>query len=282
LKLEVPSDQLEPLYASLQLLGTIGIEERPCEGEWAVRQPWEADLDPVPLPPRIQLLAWFEQDEASEERIARMGAVLSELPGATMTPGTLSEGDWEERWRSTFQPFQLGSGLVIAPPWDPRPGALLVEPALAFGTGLHPTTRACLEAVARLAIPGRSLLDVGCGTGLLALAGARHGMRCEGVDNDPDAVRASRANALLNDLPCRFDSRPLTALAGRYHLVLANVYAEVLVQLSADLRRLTSRHLVVAGILADRAASVEQALRPLAPVRKRRDGEWVSMELQRP
>ena len=283
LQLTLPRTEVARFQALLAELGTVGVEERPALGEaWPIRQPWEEGAPQAPPPEWIELLAYFDRDQAEAERLATVHRAIGLVTGASVSQGVLKEGDWEERWRSSFHPLHVAPGVVIAPPWEPVPGALIVEPGSAFGTGQHPTTLACLRAVARHARPGLTLLDVGCGTGVLALLGARLGMFAHGVDTDPKAIRASRDNAVRNDLACTFDARSLRALPGRYDLVAANIYAEVLTRLSADLVRLTGRRLVLAGILADRVAMVERAMRPLSPARRAQDGDWISLELVRP
>jgi len=268
----------EELAAGATCLGT---EVRPPGGvPWPVRQPWEDGPDPEP-PAVVEVLAWFGADAEPQGLLRALAA--EGFPADHLEVRTVREGDWEEGWRHRFQPFALADGLVIAPPWNAPPGALVVEPAMAFGTGDHPTTRAALEAVVRLARPGEACLDVGCGTGILALAAARCGMIAEGIDCDPEAVRAARGNGVANDLPCRFDSRPLGSLAGRYALVVANLFAETHRRLATDLVRLTDRHLVLAGVLEDRLPSLLGGpFAPLALSGIRRDGEWALLEWVRP
>ena len=281
LRLTVAAEHAELAQALLQALGTLGVEERPAGGaSWKVRQPWEPPAADSSDPARLELLAYFESCEGEQGRAATLRARLP--AGSLVLEERLRAGDWEERWRTGFAPLEPCPGLWIAPPWEPRPGALLIEPATAFGTGQHPSTLACLRAIARLARPGGRMLDVGCGTGILALLAARLGMQAEGVDCDAEAVRASHHNARLNGLGCRFDLRPLRALAGRYELVVANIFAESLVRCSADLARLCGEHLVLAGILAERLPAVERAFRPLAAQRRIVDGEWACLELRRP
>ncbi len=279
----VPRDAAHLVEAAASGGGCLGSEVRPAGGEpWPVRQPWEEGPDPEP-PPDLEVLAWFDAGADLTGPLARVGAILAGAPTARIEIREVREGDWEEGWRTRFRPLVLGGGLVVAPPWNAPPGALVVEPALAFGTGDHPTTRAALDAVIRLARSGGTCLDVGCGTGILALAAARLGMASEGIDTDPEAVRAARDNGRANDLPCRFDDRPLGALAGRYDLVVANLFAETHRRMASDLVRLAGRHLVLAGILEDRLPSLlDGVFSPLALGGIRHDGEWILLEWVRP
>ena len=150
---------------------------------------------------------------------------------------------------------------------------------MAFGSGDHPTTRACLAGIARLARPGARCLDVGCGSGVLALAAVRLGMQATGVDTDAEAVRIAQENAERNGLAARFEHTRLEALTGTYELVVANIFAEVLVILAPALIARCGGTMVLAGILADRAAMVEAAFSAMRLVARRQDGEWVSLEL---
>ncbi len=283
LRVTVPTAQAGRFHALLAELGTLGVEERPADGSaWQVHQPWESAPAHAEGPEHVELLAYFDRDAAEATRVEHLEHATSFVPGSRVEVGSMTEGDWEERWRSTFVPLEVSPGVLIVPPWEPRPGALVIEPGAAFGTGQHPTTLACLRAVVRYARPGASLLDVGCGTGVLALLGAQLGMVAHGVDCDEHAVRAAAHNARRNDLACTFDARSVRVLTGRYHLVVANIFAEELARLASDLRRLTAERLVLAGILADRAHLVERAMSPLAPQRRSQDGEWVSLEYRRP
>ncbi|MFH1465540.1 MAG: 50S ribosomal protein L11 methyltransferase [Pseudomonadota bacterium] len=283
LRFSLPADRVDEALQALAALGSLGAEERPAGGAaWPIRQPWEQGALPSPAPARVELLAYFERDPEAPHRARRLAQALPFLPADAFVEGRLDPGDWEERWRSGFRPIEFAPGLWLAPPWEAPPGALLIEPGTAFGTGQHPTTLACLRAVARHARRGQTMLDVGCGTGLLALLAARLGMIAEGTDNDPAAVRAAWENARRNDLGCRFDTRPLHAIPGRYDLVIANIYAEALLVLAADLGRLTGGRLVLAGILADRLPRIERAFSPLVPARRSWSDDWVTLELIRP
>jgi ribosomal protein L11 methyltransferase len=189
--------------------------------------------------------------------------------------------DWAHAWRSGFTRLEISPDLCVAPPWKAVEGDLVIEPGMAFGTGEHPSTRACLEAIDRLARPGETLLDIGCGTGVLALAGARKGMLVRGIDTDRDAVKASRDNAERNGLTGVFDSTPLQRLDGRFDLVVANLYAEVLVELAPYIDAKVDQSLVLAGILSDRVKLVQEALGSLKLIEAHYEGEWVCLEYQR-
>lgn len=281
LSLIVARRKAEPLSERLIELGATGTQEDAPPGVVVVyRQPW--DTGPVQPPlEKVRLRAWFEEEEGL---IARVEAELAEeLDGAELSWGWVESADWAQAWKAGFTRLVISERLVVAPPWLAEPGDLVIEPGMAFGTGEHPTTRACLAAVDRLAAPGERCLDLGMGTGVLALAAARLGAEAIGVDIDPVAVSAAEENATTNQLVARFSTTPIEALEGRYELVVANLFAEVLVALSPHIIRLTGKHLALAGILADRAPKVEAAFASLQLVRRELNdtGEWVYLEYAR-
>jgi ribosomal protein L11 methyltransferase len=183
--------------------------------------------------------------------------------------------------------------VVVVPSWldeelAPDEVAITLDPGMAFGTGLHPTTRGCLHLLQELdAIPAK-VLDVGCGSGILALAALRLGAeRAVGLDTDPLAVEATRGNAARNGLAdCLSVSEGTlpTAAPARYGLVLANLVAAVLAELAARLAAHLAPDgvLLASGIIAPRAAEVINAMRAagLAVTDRRDDGEWVSLRLE--
>ena len=189
--------------------------------------------------------------------------------------------DWSDSWTAGFKRIVISERLCVSPPWEAQAGDLVIEPGMAFGTGEHPTTRACLTAIDRLARSGARLLEVGCGTGVLALAAASLDMHVWGVDTDREAIRASDDNRDRNQLQGHFEACPLAELSGEFDLVVANLYAEVLVELAPAIIEKTKGHLVLAGILADRREMVERAFSVLHLVKAVRDGEWVCLEYHR-
>ncbi len=270
----VGRDALERTGARLLKLGASGLQEDFLPGQAPPpRQPWDRGPD-APLPAQALLKAWFTEDQWTALAVAPL---WDDAPDATVE--WQQDEDWAESWKAGFERLVIAEDFAVAPPWEAEAGDLVIEPGMAFGTGEHPTTRACLGGVWRNARAGGRCLDVGTGTGVLALAAVRAGMTARGIDIDADAVTASQDNAVLNGLVAEFDDTPLDRVEGQWELVVANVYAEVLVMLAPDLRRLTRERLLLAGILADRAPSVVAALAPMRVVHQETEGDWVYLEL---
>ncbi len=251
-------------------LGATGLQEDvPPDMVVRYKQPWDKGRNPRP-PSTVLLRAWFRTPPPD-------AAVSDVLGGRDATWELQPDEDWNEGWKVHFQPVHISPRLVIAAPWHQLPGAVVIEPGNAFGTGEHRTTRSCLAAVDRYATPGGSCLDVGCGSGILALAAAHLGMHALGTDIDPEAIVAARAAAVANDLPAEFETIALSAVPGRYDLVVANLYAEVIVELGPDLRRLAGGVLAFAGILSDRAHLVEAAMEGLTCIDKDEGEGWTAL-----
>ena len=178
--------------------------------------------------------------------------------------------------------------LVVRPPWEavtPAPGqkVLTLDPGIAFGTGQHPTTRACLDAIDALAVEGtdRSFLDVGCGSGILSIAAALEGFRdVHGFDNDPDAVRNANENAEANGLGALFSDGDLSVpgTAAPADVVAANVLAPVLVRFAREVGALVNPggRLILSGILDEQYDEVRAAYAALGftELSNRLIGEW--------
>ena len=205
----------------------------------------------------------------------------------------VDEAEWTEAWKSHYVAQRIGRVLIV-PSWasdEPAPGevAIVLDPGMAFGTGLHPTTRGCLELLQRVQPMPPRILDVGIGSGILALASLRLGAEgAVGYDTDPLAVAAARENARRNCLGDRLDLRQGTLPTGagdRYPLVLANLVAAVLVELAPALSDHLAAEgvLLASGIIAPRAGEVIAAMTAagLLVADRRDDGEWVSLRLER-
>lgn len=283
LQVPVAREALDALSGALFALGCAGLQEEELEPS-PLRQIWEPAQEDVPSA-RLLVKAWFEDpDRAGLE--AGLRAALSAEAGVEWTGLVWSatpEVPWEDAWKSGFQPLvvrEAGAELVIVPPWlaAEHPGALVIEPGQGFGTGEHPTTRAALRALLRVRGEVRDALDVGTGSGILALAAARLGIAASGVDVHAEAIDEARRAAELNGLSAAFSTTPVHALTEPVDLVLANLHAELALELAPDLRRLTRRHLLLAGILADREARVRAAFDGWAHLGWReQDGRWVAL-----
>jgi ribosomal protein L11 methyltransferase len=281
----LPRPQIDEASRRLFGCGALGLQEDWLPGEApAPRQPW--DRGPAaPEPERCVLRAWFTSPDRD-----RVEAALAGL-AAELAWTEVPERDWEAESRASFGPVEVvpaqvspgEPGLVIAPPWDAPAGALVIEPGQGFGTGHHPTTVQALRAVWRLAGGHRSALDVGTGSGILAIAAAWRGVgRVEGIDVEAAAVRDAERNAVRNQAVASFTTRRIEAVTGTFDLVLANLHAELLVSLAPQLDRLTGRTLITAGILADREPMVRAALDGRLELVEREQGEgWVSLVHQR-
>ena len=211
---------------------------------------------------------------------------------------SIDEADWTEAWKAHFPVLRVGRRLVVRPTWRrhrraPDDVVLALDPGMAFGTGLHPTTRLCLAAIEALAdrgvLGGARVLDVGCGSGILAIAALRLGAaRALGLDTDPIAVGATVANARRNGLARRIRARSGSLPSGEpvHDVVLANLIAGVLVPLAPALRDelRPGGTLLASGIFVDREAEVRAAFEAVAlDVRGRFvEGEWVALESVRP
>lgn len=276
----IPSHQLQILAAELFELDTLGVQEDYLPGqEPPPLQPWDTDLD-VEEPEYRLLKAWWPaRSPELEHQLLQIKARL----GLHNTPSWHHQevSDWGESWKSHFKRYRVSDDLVISPSWEAEDGDLIIDPKSAFGTGDHPTTRACLEAISLWATPGASCLDVGCGTGILALAAAQLGMSAVGIDIDEASIFEARDNANINGLKAEFSSQPIQNLKGSYPLVVANLFAEVLAVLAPDIIRLSSHRIALAGILADRAQLVTGAFSELTLIKSRQEGDWMHLWYER-
>ena len=180
----------------------------------------------------------------------------------------VADQDWVRASRDQFAPIRVSERLWIVPSWHeaPDPGAIniVLDPGLAFGTGAHPTTRLCLEWLERTLHGGESVLDYGCGSGILAIAAVKLGAaRATGVDIDAQALLAARANALQNRVQATFHGAA-DSIGRPAQIVVANILAHPLIVLAPVLARLTAPggRLALAGLLAAQAQEVRAAYEP--------------------
>lgn len=213
-------------------------------------QDWGPDAIPPPAEPAVT--GYLPADGRLEQRRLElekaMAALASELAiDYRIRYRRLDEQDWAESWKAFFWPAQITPRLVVKPSWrdyTPKPGQQVIEidPGMAFGTGTHPTTTLCLRLLEKYLHPGQTVLDVGTGSGILLIAAARLGAGAlTGVDLDPLAVTIARENLLRNHIAGQdfalHCGRLVQSVRGTYDLVVANILADVIIDLLDDLPR---------------------------------------------
>ncbi len=205
----------------------------------------------------------------------------------------VAEKNWHDAWRDHFKPQKVGRRLLVTPPWIPPPetprGVVFIEPAMAFGTGTHETTRCCLEFIEELCagtVPARAL-DVGTGSGILAIGLARLGVReVLALDNDPVALKAADANLKLNGLDgvITLTGMSLGRVRRRFPLVVANIILETLLPMAPSLTRCVAARgaLILSGLLRAQAPAVVRRFEGFRLERRKDRNEWSTLLLRKP
>lgn len=233
-----------------------------------------------------RLVALFADGVDTHDALARAADELAqEVPAATSWP--VEEQDWVRATQAQFGPIRIADDFFVVPTWSEAPAVPTVvrlDPGLAFGTGSHPTTRLCLMWLHETMRGGETMLDYGCGSGILAIAAAKlAAARVTGTDVDEQALAASRANAAANDVDARFVP-PDALAAGHYDIVVANILANPLVLLApAIAARVAPRgRLALCGILEAQADDVVAAYARWITLRAWRSAEgWVLLTGER-
>lgn len=260
---------------------------------------------PAPSPPHpstpSRVLGYLPVDDRLEGSLAELRQRLADMPALGLevddglTLRTVQDQDWESAWKQFFKPLRVGRRLVVKPSWEeyaPRPDDLVLalDPGMAFGTGAHPTTQLCLEALEDVVRPGERVLDFGTGSGILAIASARLGAaEVIGLDIDPVAAAAADLNVTGNGLRdrVRIQGGDLGALGAdaTFDGVVANILAGVILDYADALaaRCRPGGWLVTSGIINHRAEAVAAGLqeRGFHRIETRHRGEWVALLARR-
>ncbi|WP_024851793.1 50S ribosomal protein L11 methyltransferase [Hydrogenovibrio kuenenii] len=220
---------------------------------------YEPDLGTTPIWQQTTVMALFDAEVEVQPILNLVTSILPELKNANFKVEVLEDKDWIRAWMDQFQPIKFGQNLWIVPSWSEAPDAnavnLMLDPGMAFGTGTHPTTSMCLTWLDAHPPKDKTVIDYGCGSGILALAASKLGAKeVKGTDIDPQAITASQQNAERNnatiefELVKDFDAEPADIL-------LANILAGPLKELAPEFFRLTKPKgsLILSGILTTQA-----------------------------
>jgi ribosomal protein L11 methyltransferase len=299
LELSVEVD-VEAVEAVSEILGRVAPGGTSVEPAFElVEEGLGARIDPT-RPSIVRAYVPARDPAAAERATAEAAEALGHLqafglrPIGELTTRIVHEADWAEAWKAHFPVMRIGQRIVIKPTWrEHEPSrddvVLDLDPGMAFGTGLHPTTRLSLAGVESAAdrdlLLGARVLDVGCGSGILAIAAVKLGAASAlGVDTDPIAIEATLANAARNGLAERIAARAgsLPTDEAAFDVVLANLIASVLIALAGPLRDelRPGGVLLASGIFVDREAEVRDAFAAvgLEVTTRTVEGDWVALE----
>lgn len=295
--LSVDGEAAEAVAEILQRYGHQGVA---VEQEGILPEAWDDGQQP-PIT-SLKVRAYFPNDdrvdEAKRELETALGHMSLMYPMPKPTYTLVREEDWAEAWKVNYHPLRIGKRLMIRPLWvemqlAPDDIEIALDPGMAFGTGTHPSTQLCLEALEDLVHPGAKVLDLGSGSGVLAIAAVKLGAaHVDALDTDPVAVEASKDNAEANGV-----SDKITAMQGslenvitsarRFDLIAVNILAQIIIPMCEQSLGQIVRPgglAVFGGIIEEQAEAVEAALRKtgLMPYKRRYQGDWVVIEARRP
>lgn len=266
---------------------------------------WE---DEVPKPEHLIVRAYFPDDDRADAAKKQLEDALGHLsmmyPMPTPKYTLIDDEDWAEAWKVNYKPLHIGKHIFIRPLWisdvgEPGDVVIALDPGMAFGTGTHPSTQLVLEAAEDLltAKPQQYALDLGCGSGILAIGAVKLGApHVLAIDTDPMAIRVTVENAEQNEVADRITARegsldslidPQTGEAKeQFDLSLVNILAKVIIAMCGQgLGKIvkTGGVAVFGGIIEEQAAEVEAALRTtgLQPYKRRLSGDWVVIEARK-
>ncbi len=262
------------------------------------------DEGATPPPSRLTIRAYIPADERAEDAKMRLETALGHMnmmyPMPTPTYTIVHETDWAEAWKAHYHPVRIGRKLFIRPLWikvDMQPDDIEValDPGMAFGTGTHPTTQLCMEALEDLVQPGIKVLDLGCGSGILAITAAKLGAgHILGLDIDPIAVKVTQENIEQNGVADKITVQEgslenVITSARRFDLIVVNILARIIIMMCDQHLGDTVRPgglAIFSGLTLEQADDVEAALwkTGLEPYKRRvqTDGDWVVIEARRP
>ena len=292
--LQAEADKAEALSDALMEAGALSVSIEDADAGTEAERPQfgEPGHLPTALWDHSRVIALF--DAAADP--AELGAMLAEAARAAgfdavppFTTETVAEQNWVQLTQSQFDPIRITDRLWIVPSWHEAPDAdainIELDPGMAFGTGSHPTTRLCLEWLCEAVVPGCSVLDYGCGSGILGLAAAKLGAgEVLGIDIDEKAVDAARDNAARNHADMRLQHSAVP-LGDAFDLVVANILTNPLCVLAPAIsaRVAPGGRVALSGVLETQAAQVIEAWAPYIALHVGAAHEgWIRLEGRRP
>jgi ribosomal protein L11 methyltransferase len=297
ISLSVDGESAEAIAEVLQRYGHQGVA---IEQEGIMPEAWNDGE--VPPPEHLTLRAYIPADERAEEAKLRLEAALGHMSLMYTMPSPVytivKEEDWAEAWKAHYHPVRIGRHLFICPLWiqpeaQPDDIVITLDPGMAFGTGTHPTTQLCMEALEDVMQPGMKVLDLGCGSGILAITAAKLGaLQIVALDIDPLAIQVTTENAYQNGVKEKITAQEgslenVITSARRFDLIVVNILARIIIRMCeenlGDVVR-PGGTAIFSGIIREQAEDVEAALRKtgLEPSKRRQQGDWVLIEAQRP
>ena len=280
------SEALEPvsgIFYSLDCKGVAIEDPEDILGREQGPLTWDfADINVLEHKGKVAVVkAYFAEEDNIEEILGYVNEKLVELKEMGIDLGEakvehekMYEEDWANTWKQYYKPSKVGEKIVVKPIWEEyeqKEGELVVnlDPGMAFGTGTHETTRMCIQALEKYVKEESTVFDVGCGSGILAIAAAKLGAKLAvGVDLDPVAVESSIENVGYNNL----------VIDGKADIVVANILAEIICILTDDVKRVMKDGgvFITSGIIHDRVDMVCEKLEATGfeVIEKNRDGEW--------
>lgn len=278
-KFRATRERAAALIEALEASGALSVSVEDAADE----RMFQAAVEHTPLWNQNHVTGLFSTSTDVADVLTRLQAAL----GTDVPPhqvDTLPDADWTRAWMTRYQPVAVGQRLWICPSWcappDPAAINIMLDPGVAFGTGEHPTTALCLEWLSEQALAGRTLIDYGCGSGILAIAALKLGARhVYAVDLDPLALVASRENAARNGVGDRLTvmsaEAPVPLAAA--DVVVANILAGTLIELAPRLATLVHAGglIVLAGVLTEQIDELCRHYTTDFVFETRRRGEWV-------
>ncbi len=290
LSVETPAEFVEPLTQVFTEHGEGGVAidlpagHNPDEGE------------SPPVPDRVTVTTYIPHDARLEQRYSRIDVAVRLVAHigdiSDLNVRVIKEEEWEKAWKENFHVLHIGERTVIVPTWrsyEPKPNDVIIslDPGMAFGTGHHPTTRMCLELLEQHVRPGDRMLDLGCGSGILSIAGAKLGAASAfGLEIDPIAATAAERNVRDNDVQDIVKTVEATlphpnVTASAYDLAIANISSKVIIDLAEQIVGAVKSGgtIILSGILEEQQTGVVDRMSQLGVTfdDTMTDSDWVAL-----